>query len=255
MIIRSTWTLTVSEPVTLPRTYGLELIKDLHRRMKLHFVDIAVPNVTYSGIIGYCSTDSNYINFSPDNLYTLSLCGLDDTTEKAISSLELSPCIELLGAKFELVKREDKTTSYEQLYHNFVVSEPEANQRFNLEFITPTVFAQNKTRLALPVPYLMFRSWLERWNYFAPVYLGSDELISFLNDVIILSRHKIQTRVFKLGNGFVNGFTGNVTLQISRDAEQLLANVAHLLVNYAQFTGTGMKTRLGMGLTNVNFIK
>ncbi len=254
MIIRSTWTLTVSEPVTLPRAYGLELIKDLHRQMKLPFAKIAVPDITYSGIVGYCSTSSNFINFSPDNLYTLSLCGLNDISAKAISYMELSPYVELLGSKFNVLKREDQITSYEQLYNNFVVSEPEPNRRFNLDFITPTTFAQYKASLPLPVPYLMFRSWLERWNYFAPIYLGSDELISFLNEVIILRRHKIQTRIFKLENGFVNGFLGNVNLQISYNAEQLLANVANLLVNYAQFTGTGMKTRLGMGLTNVKCI-
>ncbi len=42
---------------------------------------------------------------------------------------------------------------------------------------------------------------------------------------------------------------GDVTLQIFQRADDLLANVAHLLVNYAEFAGTGMKTRLGMGQT------
>jgi CRISPR-associated endoribonuclease Cas6 len=254
MLIRSTWTLTVSEPASLPRAYGLELVKDLHRRMKITFADIAIPPITYSGIIGSCFTSGDFITFSPNNFYRLSLCGLQDMTAKAISHLELSPYIEFLGAKFEVVNRENEITSYEQLYHTFVVSEPEPIKRFNLDFITPTVFAQQRNNLALPVPYLMFRSWLERWNHFAPIYLGSNELMCFLNDVIKLRRHKIQTRIFQLTNGFVNGFTGNVTLQISRDAEPLLANVANLLINYAQFAGTGMKTRLGMGLTNVNFI-
>ncbi|QLE58528.1 CRISPR system precrRNA processing endoribonuclease RAMP protein Cas6 [Nostoc sp. TCL26-01] len=253
MLIRSTWTLTVSEPVSLPRAYGLELVKDLHRRMKITFADIAIPPVTYSGIIGSCSTSGDFITFSPDNFYRLSLSGLQDMTAKAVYHLELSPYIEFLGAKFEVVNRENETTSYEQLYQTLVVSEPEPIKRFNLDFITPTVFAQNRTRLALPVPYLMFRSWLERWNYFAPVYLGSDELMCFMNDVITLRKHKIQTRIFKIANGYVNGFTGNVILQVSHNTEPLLANVANLLVNYSQFTGTGMKTRLGMGLTNVNF--
>lgn len=75
-----------------------------------------------------------------------------------------------------------------------------------------------------------------------------------MSDVITLRKHKIQTRIFKLANGFVNGFTGNVTLQVLHGTEPLLANVANLLVNYAQFTGTGMKTRLGMGLTNINLM-
>jgi CRISPR-associated endoribonuclease Cas6 len=44
---------------------------------------------------------------------------------------------------------------------------------------------------------------------------------------------------------------GDVTLQVLNRADPLLANVANLLVQYARFSGTGMKTRLGMGQTIV----
>ncbi len=101
----------------------------------------------------------------------------------------------------------------------------------------------------------MFRSWLERWNCFAPVYLGGDDLLAYLSDEISLKSHKIQTNIFNFPHGYVNGFTGNVSLQILRNTEPLLANVANLLVAYAQFSGTGMKTRLGMGKTEIIVVK
>ena len=157
-----------------------------------------------------------------------------------------------MGAKFDVVNREDDITSYEELYHTLVAAEPEPVRRFNLNFTTPTAFAQNRTYLPLPVPTLMFRSWLERWNHFALVYLGSDELIGYLEGAIALSRHKLQTRSFQVHSGKVNGFTGDVTLQVLHHTEPLLANVANLLVHYAQFSGTGVKTRLGMGKTVVS---
>jgi len=97
----------------------------------------------------------------------------------------------------------------------------------------------------------MFRSWLERWNYLAPVYLGGDELLAYLSDAVALKSHKIQTRLFSLPHGYVNGFTGYATLQVLRYVAPLLANVANLLVRYAHFAGTGMKTRLGMGQTAI----
>jgi len=53
------------------------------------------------------------------------------------------------------------------------------------------------------------------------------------------------------GKGFLSGFTGEVSLKVlSRLA--LVANVANLLVQYAQFCGTGTKTRLGMGFTTIS---
>ena len=251
MLIRSTWTLTVSKPTVLPRSYRLELVKDLHRRMGLEMGGETIPAVTYSGITGLYTNYGDFLTFNPDEFYQLSFCGLQEATSKAIASLDLSPSLEFLGAKFDVLNREDDITSYENLYHTLVAVEPEPVKAFALKFSTPTAFSQHRTFLPLPVPNLMFRSWLERWNHFAPVYLGSDELVAYLGEAIALSQHKIQTSLFQLPKGYVNGFTGKVTLQVLSRTEPLLANVANLLVHYSQFAGTGVKTRLGMGQTNI----
>jgi len=251
MLIRSTWTLTLSEPATLPRAYGLELVKDLHRQMNLPMGETEIPSITYSGVLGFCSGSKEFVNFNPEQFYKLSLCGLQERAAKAISNLDLSASIQIFGAKFNVVSHDDEISSYESLYQDLVAMEPEPIARFKLKFITPTAFAQNRTHLPLPIPLLMFRSWLERWNYFAPVYLGGDELLAYLSDAVALKSHKIQTRLFSLPHGYVNGFTGYATLQVLRYADPLLANVANLLVRYAHFAGTGMKTRLGMGQTAI----
>jgi len=44
-----------------------------------------------------------------------------------------------------------------------------------------------------------------------------------------------------------------VTIQAIGKVDPLLANVAHLLVQYAGFAGTGIKTRLSMGQTEIKF--
>jgi CRISPR-associated endoribonuclease Cas6 len=84
------------------------------------------------------------------------------------------------------------------------------------------------------------------------VYLGGDDLIAYLGDAIALTRHRIQTQSVQIHQGRVTGFTGDVTLQVLSRADPLLANVAHLLVKYAHFAGTGIKTRLGMGVTLID---
>lgn len=250
MLIRSTWTLSLSTPTALPRSYGLELVKELHRRMGLEIGDETIPSTTFSGLLGQVATSKDFFSFLPEERYQLSLCGLQEETSKAIAALDLSPTLEFLGARLEVVDREDEITSYETLYHSLVASEPEPMQRFELQFLTPTAFAQNRIYLPLPVPTLMFRSWLERWNQFAPVYLGSDELIGYLEDVVALSHHRLQTRSVQVHNSKIPGYVGNATLHILSRADPLLKNVANLLIHYAQFAGTGIKTRLGMGQTH-----
>jgi len=252
MLIRSTWTLSLSDAAILPRSCQLELIKRLHEKMELEMGSETIPSISYSGIIGYCSSAKDFLTFHPDEFYSLSLCGLQEGASKAISSLNLSSSLEFLGAKFDVINREDEISSYENLYTTLVANEPEPVRRLHLQFTTPTAFAQQSIHLPLPVPALMFRSWLERWNHFAAVYLGSDELIAYLSNYSMIKHHQIKTRSFQLHRGYVNGFIGEVTLQVLNRAEPLLANVANLLVHYAQFAGTGVKTRLGMGRTEVN---
>lgn len=249
MLIRSTWTLTTNQVAVLPRAYCLELVKELHKQLNLSVGGEAIPSVTFSGLVGRCSSSKEFLSFHPDEFYNLSLCGLDTKAAKAIASLELSNSLEFLGAKFSVINREDDTTSYEQLYNKLVADEPEAAREFFLEFITPTAFSQHHTHLPLPVPALMFRSWLERWNHFSPIYLGGDELVSYLSSTVKIKHHHLRTRNFQLQQGYTTGFIGEVILQLPSRVEPLLANVAHLLVNYASFAGTGVKTRLGMGQT------
>ncbi len=252
MLIRSTWTLTVSNSTILPRSYHLELVKLLHNKLGLEIGGEKIPSVSCSGICGLYITSQDFLTFQPQEFYQLSLCGLQETAAKAISSINLEDSLEFLGAKFNVINREDTITSYEELYTNLVANEPQAIRRFDLQFTTPTAFAQGGITLPLPIPPLMFRSWLERWNNFAPVYLGGDELIAYLSNAVLLKHHNIKTRSWQLQRGYVNGFVGDVTLQIFNRADPLLANVANLLIQYSQFAGTGIKTRLGMGQTKVN---
>jgi CRISPR-associated endoribonuclease Cas6 len=248
MLIRSNWNLTVMTETVLPQTYSLDLIKRLHQQMNLPF-EGDIPNVSFSGITGKYRSTQDFLTFYPGELYQLSLCGLQDVSAKAIATLTLGDRLEFLGALFAVGDRVDETTSYEALYQTWVADTPEPQRRFNLQFASPTAFAQDRVYLPLPVPTLMFRSWLERWNHFAPVYLGGDELIGYLAGAIALARHQLHTTPFRIHSGQVVGFKGEATLQILNRSDPLLANVAHLLIQYAEFAGTGIKTRLGMGTT------
>jgi CRISPR-associated endoribonuclease Cas6 len=261
MLIRSTWTLAVAEPTTLPRSYGLELVKILHQRMGLEMSNRPIPDVTYSGILGNLSASGDFLTFYPDEPYQLVLSGLQENASKLIADFSFDrphsgphsdqQTLQLLGTEFQIIDRNDESTSYDQLYHTLVANEPAPAKRFDINFITPTAFAQDRIYLPLPVPALMFHSWLDRWNTFAPVYLGSDELVRYLSENIALTRHHLQTRRFTVHRNSITGFTGTVALQLLSRTDPLLANVASLLIHYAQFAGTGIKTRLGMGQTQV----
>jgi CRISPR-associated endoribonuclease Cas6 len=248
MLIRATWLLTVDEPVLLPRTYGLALVQDLHTKMNLTMGDTSIPNLSYSSLIGNTRSIEDFIELEPSITYQLVLCGLNTAATKAITNLDLTDTLTLLGTKFHIQRQPDELSSYEELYHNSIVLEPPTIDRYTLNFLTPTAFSQNRKYLPLPLPQLMFHSWLERWNHFAPVYLGGEELIGYLDNATALAQLRIQTRNVTIQRGKIPGFTGIVNLRLLQ-LDPLLANVANLLCQYARFSGTGIKTRLGMGVT------
>ena len=249
MLIRSTWTLTTKETAVIPRSYCLELVKLLHQQIGLEIGKEQIPSTTFSGILGYVNSSQDFYTFLPEEIYQLSLSGLSEASSKAIASLDLSESLEFLGAKFQVSDRHNQITSHEQLYTDLVAEEPEPLRQFSLKFPSPTSFSSQGSYLPLPMPNLMLHSWLEKWNHFAPIYLGGDELVSYLSQAIRIKRHRLQTRNFQIHRGFVTGFTGNVDLQLPYKVEPLIANVANLLIQYSIFSGTGIKTRLGMGQT------
>ncbi len=251
MLIRSIWNLAVTDRTVLPKNYGMGLVKELHDRLGIVLGEEQIPSTSFAGLLGYCDRSTDFITFFPDEIYTLTLCGLRESSAKAIAALDLGDSLKFFGAEFDVCDRQDEITSYEDLYTAQVANEPDSSKRFDLQFTTPTAFSQGRTHLPLPVPELMFRSWLERWNHFAPVYLGSNELIAYLNAAVAISQHKIQTQSILIHKGNIKGFTGSVTLQVLHRADPLLANVANLLIQYAHFAGTGIKTRLGMGQTRI----
>lgn len=251
MLYRSTWSLSVSEPTTLPRSYGLELVKDLHRRMDLDFGTDPIPPISFGGLRGSAQVNGDWITFFPHECYELMLGGLDDCAAKAILSLDFSTGLDFLGGHFSVDECHNVQTSYEELYTIWVADEPELERRWELDFITPTAFSQGRSSLPLPVPILMFRSWLERWNHFSSIYLGDRELLGYLDEAISLSRHRLQTRTFSVHRGRIPGFVGQVTLQAPLRADALVVNVANLLIRYGQFAGVGAKTRLGMGMISL----
>jgi CRISPR-associated endoribonuclease Cas6 len=252
MLIRTTWTFTVDTPTVLPRSYGLALMKELHQRIGVEIGQDNIPSTVFSGLLGQVQPAQDFVTLLPDYPYLLTLCGLQKTASAAIADLTLPDEFLFLGASFRVALQNQEIISYEDLYHRLVASNPELERRLKLAFLTPTAFSQGQTYLPLPLPTLLFRSWLERWNHFAPVYLGGEDLIAYLGDAIALTRHRIQTQSFQIHKGRVTGFTGDATLQVLSRADPLLANVANLLVHYAQFSGTGIKTRLGMGVTKTN---
>ncbi len=122
-----------------------------------------------------------------------------------------------------------------------------------MRFTSPTSFSAGRLDFPLPEPVAVFKSWLSRWNDFAPPDRRISTLLleTVLTNVAIDS-HRLHTEKHDLGRGrpFV-GFVGEVAFAITRARKlnQALVWQLNALADYAEFCGTGRKTTHGMGQT------
>jgi CRISPR-associated endoribonuclease Cas6 len=122
-----------------------------------------------------------------------------------------------------------------------------------MRFTSPTSFGAGNLDFPLPEPAAVFKSWLSRWNDFAPPHRRiSTSLVETVLTNVAIDSHRLHTEKHDLGRGrpFV-GFVGEVTFAITkaRKLNQALVWQLNALSDYAEFCGTGRKTTQGMGQT------
>jgi len=121
-----------------------------------------------------------------------------------------------------------------------------ASKQIKLFFYTPTAFRQGDVDLPLPLPRLVFRSLLARWNAFAPFPLPLST--QTIDRKIAVSSARIQTRIFFDGRAHIPGFVGQVEFRILRGVSEEETRAISALASLAFYAGVGRKTTHGMGL-------
>jgi CRISPR-associated endoribonuclease Cas6 len=122
-------------------------------------------------------------------------------------------------------------------------------RRITLHFLTPTSFSKGDMDLPLPLPRLVFQSYLKRFTEFCDFVFLPDfvELVDLHTGIATMNH--IRTDTIKTKKVTLIGFTGEVTFEISKHAPPELILQMNLLADFAFFCGTGKKTTVGMGQT------
>ena len=143
-----------------------------------------------------------------------------------------------------------------EVYHRTyaeLAANARAETRLSLRFISPTSFRSREMHYPLPDPVLVFQSWLNRWNEFAPEeHQINVAVLDLAAAHVAVSYYNGRTEMVDFGgNKRVVGFVGTVQysiLRASRIGEEWVRKL-NTLADYAPFCGTGHKTAQGMGQT------
>jgi len=137
-----------------------------------------------------------------------------------------------------------------------------------LTFDAPTGFHTKGATVPFPMPTLLFESLMTRWSAFSPIVLP-ELLHPFVDQHLSIRAFEGATRSILQKNGHPEiGFVGEVTYalvrrnptlhkvdpRLSRQLEAQytpLAQAINLLAAFALFSGVGIKTASGMGVTRL----
>lgn len=119
----------------------------------------------------------------------------------------------------------------------------------DLKFLTSTSFRSGGQYMIFPEPYLMLNHWIRKWNAFSDSsILKEDRLTEHLAAAVQITGYRIHMHPYSVESRRIRAFRGQVKLGLF--ANDTAARMICMLADFASFSGTGIKTALGMGGTD-----
>lgn len=147
--------------------------------------------------------------------------------------------------KIEVTGTQRICQSEQEYFGKFFISDNPC-RRYEMEFLTPCTHKQDGAYTLFPSPELMINSLNNRYNtYMQDVSLDAPEAMEQVARHIRIVRYSLHSAVYYLENTKITGYMGRITLVVS--GPEQLARVAGALLSFAEYSGLGIKTALGMG--------
>ncbi len=125
------------------------------------------------------------------------------------------------------------------------------NSRYiDIQFVTPTAFKSDGQYLFYPTVKHILQSGINRFDALSThSQLYDDEVLKQLTESVSISRYNLQSTVYHLESIKIPAFIGTISLKINGPLQ--LVNLVHLIIEYAQYSGIGIKTAMGMGAIKI----
>ena len=123
----------------------------------------------------------------------------------------------------------------------------ENHRQVQMAFTSATAFHSHGAHLPFVLPELVLRSWAESWNAYSGMAFP-ESLFEKVRGAIGISYYKMRTAVVRFGKATFIGGVGDCTFN-TLDKDPYWGKMLNCLASFAFFSGTGIKTTMGLGQT------
>lgn len=113
-----------------------------------------------------------------------------------------------------------------------------------IEFLTPCSFKSYGEYMIFPDIWHIFRSLIEKYNLISETKIDENDIDEICRCMKI-SSYSLRSSSFCLESVKIPSFLGKITIKCVGAKEMI--SLMHMLINFAEYSGIGIKTALGMG--------
>ena len=192
---------------------------------------------------------SQYIT-NEDSCVVWNIHTLDDTAAKNIiavlnSDAFTSAKLKSKDIRLGVVSKEYSETSCEELLREYYLEDNSARY-VTIRSVAPTAFKSNGRYVIFPTSKLILNSLAKRYDSFSQDSAISDELLfDYIEKQTDIVEYDLKSVKFSLEGITIPSFIGTVKLRFSGSREFIC--LMNMLMRYGEYSGTGIKTSLGMG--------
>ena len=191
---------------------------------------------------------SQYINKTKDETYWNIATTNKEAYEKIINPiLSLDEIIikdkdlklKILDKSLNIIKREDFIEK--NLFESI------DSKEINFNFLTPTAFKRGNRYVIIPEPVLIFQNLIRKFDSSGEEEIFSYDLLEEIENSVHISKYNLKSRLFYLEKTKIPGFIGGLSMRSGTNKE--IINILNLLNKFSEYSGTGIKSSMGMGGT------
>lgn len=146
---------------------------------------------------------------------------------------------------YKIIKKLIESQSKEDFIKSKLFLE-KSSRYTKIYFLTPTTFKSKGKYVNMPNIYLIFQNLLNKLDSTSEDYkYKSQELLDEINENVYISNYNLKSVNYNLEGVKIPAFKGNITISIRGSMQ--FRNLINMLISFAEYSGVGIKTTLGMG--------